>query len=306
MIPFSIITILEFVPAPGQFVNVLPAYEEGDTPAIMAEKCTQTLQENGGMISLGSWGGYVTFLLEHPVVNVLGAQDLYLKGNAYAGNSEPGIVMVSVDANHNGLPDDAWYEIAGSADTDSIGKVTYGYSTYVHHDADQEVSWYDCNGLTGSVARNSFHTQDYFPLWLGDSLTFHGTLLPPNGRDLSGNGSYWTLDNFRYGYVDNAANSDTAACSINLEDAVDPISREPVQLSHADFFRVYSGERQQCGWLGETSTEFCGAIDLHPQASIDFEAGIEQKTMGNKQEWQEYFLLGPFKVWKGRLVLINN
>ena len=31
---------------------------------------------------------------------------------------------------------------------------------------------------------------------------------------------------------------------------------------------MYNGVLQQCGWLGETSTEVCGAIDLHPQQAL--------------------------------------
>ena len=30
-----------------------------------------------------------------------------------------------------------------------------------------------------------------------------------------------------------------------------------------DFIRVYTGVNQQCGWLGETSTELSRAEDLH-------------------------------------------
>ena len=30
--------------------------------------------------------------------------------------------------------------------------------------------------------------------------------------------------------------------------------------------KVYNAVLQQCGWLGETSTEVCGAFDLHPDA----------------------------------------
>ena len=33
----------EYVPAPGQFVNELPAATEDDTPATMAAKCTERL-----------------------------------------------------------------------------------------------------------------------------------------------------------------------------------------------------------------------------------------------------------------------
>ena len=60
-------------------------------------------------------------------------------------------------------------------------------------------------------------------------------------------------------HVDYAMNADTIGNSFDLDWAVDPILRTPVHLSHADFIRVYSAQRQVCGWLGETSTEISGA-----------------------------------------------
>ena len=42
----------------------------------------------------------------------------------------------------------------------------------------------------------------------------------------------------------------------------------PVQLDYIDFIKVYTGNVQEAGWLGETSTEFAGIVDLHPQAVI--------------------------------------
>ena len=41
-----------------------------------------------------------------------------------------------------------------------------------------------------------------------------------------------------------------------------------VHLTHVDFIKVYCGILQECGWLGETSTEVKGAIDLHPDAPL--------------------------------------
>jgi hypothetical protein len=66
----------------------------------------------------------------------------------------------------------------------------------------------------------------------------------------------------RYGYVDNLPNTDRNGCSFDIGWAVDS-QRQPVNLSHVDFIRVYSGQLQQCGWIGETSTEITGAEDLH-------------------------------------------
>ena len=93
--PF-IAAVDEYVPAPGQFINTMPAYEEGDDAETMARKCTEYLANDASRtVCLGAWGGYITFHFDHPVVNVAGEMDLYIKGNAHTGNSEAGIVMVS-------------------------------------------------------------------------------------------------------------------------------------------------------------------------------------------------------------------
>lgn len=120
--------VYEYRPAPGQFVNIMPLYEEGDTEEDMCRKARESISgTNDIMISLGGYGGYVTFGFDHTVVNVPGQKDFKILGNAFyadanpnpsapdsGGSCEPGIVMVSIDQNNNGLPDDEWYELAGS------------------------------------------------------------------------------------------------------------------------------------------------------------------------------------------------
>ena len=80
-----IYTVDEYVPAPGQFVNTMPQYEDGDDAAAMARKCTEYLanKENGSLVTLGAYGGYITFHFDHSVKNVPGEYDLLIKGNAF-------------------------------------------------------------------------------------------------------------------------------------------------------------------------------------------------------------------------------
>ena len=258
----------EYVPAPGQFVNTMPQYEDGDDAAAMAQKCTNLLaNNNGGVVTLGGYGGYITFHFDHSVKNVPGEYDLLINGNANASSAEAGIVMVSQDTNNNGLPDDAWYELSGSADVDSVGKVIYGYQCTYTYAPMSNIPWSDNMNNSGTVDRNTFHAQEYFPLWLKDkgTLTFFGTRLPNNAHDTSGSGTYWVLDALRYGYVDNKPNSDIEANSFKIDWAVDPVTRTPVSLQYVDFVRVYTALNQKAGWLGETSTEISGAKDLHQE-----------------------------------------
>lgn len=281
--------VYEYRPAPGQFINELPEYEEGDTHASMLEKVAENLcgEERPGMISLGGFGGYVIVAFDHPVVNVAGEYDFKLFGNAFSaesaakgGSCEPGAVMVSVDTNGNGLPDDEWWELAGSEyakpDTKHDYQITY-YKPADDHAADPDpsnsaitdrkyVRWITnySDEPEGYIQKVSFHTQPYFPLWIDDTeLQFSGTRIP-NNAELR-NGTYF-LSFMDYGYVDNRPNNSDPG--FNIDWAVDAEGNQ-VALSHIDFIKVYTAVNQQCGWIGETSTELCGGIDLHPEAAVE-------------------------------------
>ena len=87
-----------------------PAGGEGKISVVVSfgamEKLTEAIGgDRGGLVSLGGYGGYITFHFDHPVVNVSGEADFLIRGNAFEGNSEPGIVMVSEDVNGNGRKD---------------------------------------------------------------------------------------------------------------------------------------------------------------------------------------------------------
>ena len=114
------------------------------------------------------------------------------------------------------------------------------------------------------MARNGFHKQEYFPLWLTKqgTLSFSGARLPDNAY-LSG--TTFKLPAYEFGYADNQPNSNREGCSMDISWAVDS-SGKPVTLKHIDFIRVYNAMNQSCGAIGETSSEITGAEDLHPEA----------------------------------------
>ena len=276
--------VLEYNPAPGQFINTMPEYEEGDTYQTMLRKAEDAIAgTNRSLISLGSWGGYVTFAFDHSVVNTPNLPDFIIEGNAFyasAGNrngsSEPGIVMVSIDINQNGLPDDPFYELAGSEHTHSA--TIHQYSLIYHrtpatHTPQPDIKnsltdttyilWHNNQGEQGYMYKNTFHTQDYYPLWFTDStLTFYGTRLPDNAVDKSGKGNMWVQTAYDYGYADSHPNDSISRCSFDIDWAV-TAEGEPINLPCADFVRVYTGVHQQCGWIGEISTEVSHARDLN-------------------------------------------
>ena len=275
----KITRVLEYKPAPGQHINRLfPSAAMSDTYANALQFAANCLVDNKSMLGLGAYGGYVVVGFDHPIVNVPGEYDFKALGNAFTNSSEPGIVMVCQDLNKNGQPDadEPWYELAGSEYNHA--ETVHNYEiTYYRPEPDGQkanIRWTDNQGGEGVVTHISFASQaTMYPLWVTDnSMTFKGTKLRKNAVQ---NGSTWTLPAFEWGYVDNQAN--TAAIDkvgFKIEWAVDD-SGNPVHLDYIDFIKVYTGLVQEAGWLGETSTEFAGIVDLHPQAVL---TGLEQNN----------------------------
>ncbi len=287
--------VYDFVPAPGQFINDLPPANNGDSYETILRRTNDYLaKEQGTLISLGGFGGYVVFGFDHTIANVKGKRDFRVLGNAFwadknpnpnaptrGGSSEAGVIMVSYDKNGNGLPDDEWYEIKGAAhdmkETIFNYEITYhkpdpnkkpvpggGTGTVMFTDIEY-IKWEDNKNTTSYMWQNNAynHSLDYWPRWLNDkqTMTFKGTRLPDNAVDESGTGSYFVQYAFAYGYADNAPNTDIES-AIDIDWAIDSNGNK-VHLPGIDFIKVYNGLNQQCGWLGETSTEIMGATDLH-------------------------------------------
>lgn len=287
--------VIEYRPAPGQFVNVMPRYEEGDTQEDMNRKALEAIGNNRrGMISLGGYGGYVTVGFDHRIENKKGLRDFRVLGNAFAGAStatsggsyEPGIIQVALDEDGDGQADNGqWYEIAGSAHQPDAQESWYATAaaagndirfwpdyeiTYTapdkEPDNDEErntyIRWTDNKGNQGYIIKNTHNVQAYYPQWISDkTLRFKGSRLPQNGIDQLGDGSYFILYPFAYGYADNALNTSDGS-AIDIEWATDSNGNK-VSLPGIDLIRIYTGVNQANGWIGECSTEIIGIEDLH-------------------------------------------
>lgn len=315
--------VYEYRPAPGQFINALPLARVGEPVDSVLARCrasicgridttTQIFQGQvitridtvwaESLISLGGYGGYVIVGFDHPVVN-MHTWDFDIQGNAFysdmmvsGGSCEPGIVMVGVDADGDGVPSDGdkWYELAGSEY--SHPKTQHDYTiTYYRPDENKPktpsatdhslidttyIRWTsnDVNpdSTRGYMCRNSFHMQPYWPLWLQgeETLTFSGTKMRCNAVDIGGNDGnpYFVQFCFPWGYVDNLPNHPSRQPGVDgynpgfkIDWAVDEQGRH-VNLTHIDFIKVYNAVNQYCGWIGETSTEVAAGIDYHPDA----------------------------------------
>lgn len=280
--------VLEYRPAPGQFVNTMPQYKEGDTQATMNEKALNAIGNNTRrMITLGGYGGYVTVGFDHTLRNAKDAKDFLVLGNAFENSSEPGIIKVAYDVNQNGQPDEEeWFEIAGSAHHDpkqetwyerakQAGNIVETYLDYsitykkpakeptTNEEKENYIFWEDNKGHKGYKVMNQFHPQPYYPQWIEEEqLVFTGTCLPQNGINQgTDKNPYFVLPSFTYGYADNYPN-DAAKAAIDIDWAVDKDGK-PANLPGVDFIKIYTGVNQENGWLGENSTEVSGVTDLN-------------------------------------------
>jgi len=318
--------VYEYRPAPGQFINTLPLCRVGEPVDSVLARCQASICGRidttvtvirgveytridtvwaESMISLGGYGGYVIVGFDHPVVNMHG-YDFEIQGNAFVsdrdahgGSSEPGIVMVGVDIDGDGVPSDAdkWYELAGSEYAHPTTQHDYSITYYRPDEGKQRtpsrvdpfltdttyIRWTsnDVNpdSTSGYMSRNSYHNQPYWPLWLqGEpTLTFTGAKLRCNALDQGGNdgNAYYVQYFFDWGYVDNLPNNPARVSQeggihnpgFKIDWAVDEHGN-PARLTHIDFIKVYNAMNQYCGWTGETSTEVAAGIDFHPDAPM--------------------------------------
>lgn len=274
--PFSN-KVYEYTPAPGQFINETKTggFDGTQTTAEAACAYAEARFANEMWVSLGGFGGYIVVGFDHSISN-LGGYDFAILGNSFSGSSEPGVVWVMQDENGNGLPDDVWYELAGS----EMGKAetiqNYAVTYYRPTEPQKPVQWSDNLGNSGEIDYlKQFHRQDYYyPLWItSESYTLTGTCLEARNYDASENGTYWVNPEYDWGYVDNFspvdrltdgdnANAEANANHFKLSNAIDAEGRS-VHLEFIDFVKVQCAVNAKSGWLGEISTEVMGFRDLH-------------------------------------------
>lgn len=250
-------TAFDYIPAPGQFIN----YQVGTTK----ERALQDLQKalDGGSASyIGAYGGYWMVGFDHSVENVEGKADLYIGGNAFQGWSEPGIVWVMQDENGNGLPDDTWYELAGSETGKDDTKQRYAMTYYKPITTGMDVLWTDNLGQTNSVDNNGYHSQAYYyPMFINEEYyTVIGTSLT---AVIFTEGGILKVKDYPWGYVDNYNTDPTRPISeFWIEDAIQ-VDGSPAKLTHIDFVKVHTGMVGKASFLGEISTEPGCPTDLN-------------------------------------------
>lgn len=262
--PSLLYRVIEYIPAPGQYINdnatgfgAIFSLEEANSQA-------QKRLENNQYVSLGAWGGYIIVKFKIPVNNT-GDYDFAISSNAFDTSNEPGIVWVMEDKNGNGLADDTWYELKGS----HFGKEGYErnyWVTYFRPEAKGNTRWEDSNGKTGYINwTGNYHSQEYYyPNWVSeDSYTLNGSRLPQQTFRDPESGE-WTNYPFDWGYADNLGIDFLDNGFMNrfkISDAIDE-NNNSVNLSSIDFVKVQTAINGSAGWLGENSTEISGFFIL--------------------------------------------
>lgn len=295
--------VLEYRPAPGQYINAAPwGMPDDNNPDV------SIVERLDGAMSLGAFGGYVIFKFADPVKNHPDNPygiDFVIYGNPIknvstsrvpnrVALSEPAVVYVMKDENSNGLADDTWYELAGSDYYFSSTIKNYEV-TYINPKSEMaaDVPWRDNLGDAGFVFANSFHTQPYYPRsgnFPGidqDEYTLSGTRIN-HPVDLS-NPSYISAYGRPWGYADNTLrghynglpdNPYTRGVDLEEEgsggDAFDigwavDANGGYVDLDEIDFIKVQNCVLANAGWWGEVSTEITGAFVVTPDASVSGE-----------------------------------
>lgn len=254
--------VFNYTPAPGQFINTSSGNEQA----------TEGLIGKRGMVSLGGYGGSIVFGFDHTVINGSGT-DFVIHGNAFEGSSEPGAVAVAFDANGNGLPDDEFYELCGSAYQQAVKNLGIKYLRPTQIESAESIEWTTTQGQRGKLEKVEFHGQCYYPLFGENSqaaeLNFTGNLV--SNPSVLGDDGIWATPALEWGYADNytadyeaAVGDDPQTARSNKFDISKAVAADgkAINLSGVDFIKVYTCVNEQAGPLGESSSDVCGAISL--------------------------------------------
>jgi hypothetical protein len=179
-----------------------------------------------GFVCCGAWGGYVVYKFDHSVQKGSG-REIKIGGNGFGTWSEPGVIWVMQDENGDGLPNDTWYELAGSHTLLPQTKRRYAV-TYT-----QGAGWIDNFGGV-SIPGNRPTT---YPPGAPSPMTYVGTGLPGHYSDIFS------------GYVD--ADADPR---FSIGNAIQ-VNGASVDLGYIDFVKVQTSLNIWAYQFGEISTE---------------------------------------------------
>lgn len=243
--------VKEYICAPSQYTNTATG-----------SSIEKTLTENGGIVSLGNFGGYVTYefaeKIQNSSTNPYGI-DFKITGNAFNGaytTQEPGQVWVSQNGNE-------WYALAGSEHYED--SVVWDYQLTYKNNGTKSLDYTDNLGNSGET-KGSYPIAEKYPTisFSDEDITLGGILLSSQRTASTANGI-----NTGFGYVDafvavknsSVVNPYVADPANNSKDGQFDISWAvdengyPVKLDWIRFAKVQTATFIDGGAFGEKSTE---------------------------------------------------
>jgi hypothetical protein len=303
--------VVSYSPAPGQFVN--NANYNNPARAIGPPAAAGTLAgDNTKVVSLGGFGGSIILKFAETVLddpcNPFGL-DAIVFGNAFwvAGNAnrrwaEGAVIEISLDANSNGLADDAWFVVPGSHGPLPTESQQWdnnaGTST-----PPSNLAWYPAgappmfttmgfalpvifdvqvlqnpNGL-GATLEGVWGYADCSPtLLLGDTNADNVVDAPMLGADEF----YTSPDNpLAVGITPGSGGGD----AFDITWATDPSTGAPGGLGGFDFIRITNGVNFIAGPQGEISPEISAVADARPRESFFDRTGDELADTEDIYAW---------------------
>jgi len=294
--------VIDFQPAPGQFVNH-PLFVD-PAAALGAPVGGGTLAaDNSKVVSLGGFGGSISLAFDHTVVNKpphpsLNPRglDLIIFSNAFWVGSqarrwgEAGVIEVSRDANGNGRADDPWFVIPGS----HLPSGTPPTRMNVTWDA-TDPAFPPTNKDWVPPGRTGRWTTSAFAL---PTSTFAGPVIGPTGPapaleaffgyadvsptlllgDTNADNQVDELllaaeffytrpdDPFATGITFGSGGGD----AIDLDWAVDPATGQPAALVGIDFVRITTAVNNVNSLFGENSVEISGVAEVLLATGTDY------------------------------------
>jgi hypothetical protein len=305
--PFAT-SIVEYVPAPGQFVSDPHFNDPDDAPGPPNGGGTEDGTDES-LVTLGGFGGTLNLRFDHFVeddpLNPFGV-DAIVFGNAFWQQNDPqrhwaecATIEIAWDANANGRIDEeeGWYLIPGSHIDDPATQFT-------------SQSWDDDPGTSIPPELLSWVPIGRSGLWttegylLPDETFGQSVIVNPSGDptceaiygyaeytptlllgDLDGDNvveepsispeEFYTTpdDPFTVGITPGSGGGD----AFDIAWAVDPITGLPAQLPGFDFIRLTNGVNAIMGIFGEKSPEIDAVADVAPDpfGDIDRDGDID-------------------------------
>ena len=293
--------VLEYSPAPGQFVNS-PQYWDPDR-ALGAPSGGGTVNpDNTDVLTLGGFGGRLVLGFDRPILNdpvnpmgidvIVFGNASYVSGHPNRRFAECAIVEVSRDDNGNGMPDDPWYLVPGSHLSDPfehhLATMTWDNDTADPMFPPALASWLP----PGTPPLPPVHTWMTTTYMLPSQFGAAAVLTNPNGLDAIAEGVWGYADHtptLLLGDLDGDNTVDNADMlpedfytkpddpfavgvtpgsgggdSFDIAWAVDAATGKPAGLDRIDFLRLTNPVHALLGPVGEWSAEIDAVAIVRP------------------------------------------